>query len=45
VLNGASDLLFEVFGEPGRHVRVALGVNELPLGCAVEVEFLFEVEA
>ncbi|HLZ71822.1 MAG TPA: RidA family protein [Dehalococcoidia bacterium] len=43
VINGASDLLAEIFGEAGRHARVALGTNELPLGCAVEIEFLFEV--
>ncbi len=45
VINGASDLLVEIFGEAGRHARVAVGVNELPLGCAVEVEFMFEVKA
>ena len=44
VINGASDLLAQIFGENGRHARVALGTNELPLGCAVEIEFLFEVE-
>jgi len=44
VINGASDLLAEIFGEPGRHARVAVGVSELPLGCGVEVEFLFEVK-
>jgi len=43
VINGASDLLVAIFGEAGRHARVAVGVAELPLGCAVEVEFLFEV--
>src|SRR5579859_2761688 len=43
VINGASDLLAEIFGEAGRHARVALGTNELPLGCAVRSEFLFEV--
>ena len=43
VINGASDLLAQIFGEAGRHARVAIGVNELPLGCGVEVEFLFEV--
>jgi enamine deaminase RidA (YjgF/YER057c/UK114 family) len=44
VINGASELLLEVFGEPGRHARIAIGVAELPLGVPVEVEFLFEVE-
>ncbi len=37
VANGASDALVEVFGEPGKHARVAVGVAELPLGAAVEV--------
>ena len=43
VANGASDLLVEVFGDPGRHARVAVGVAELPLGGPVEVELLAEV--
>lgn len=43
VVNGASDLMVEVFGEKGRHARAAVGVNELPLGAAVEVEFLFRL--
>jgi enamine deaminase RidA (YjgF/YER057c/UK114 family) len=43
VINGASDLLVEVFGDAGRHARAALGVNELPLGCAVEIDFVFQV--
>lgn len=38
VANGASDLFVEVFGEAGRHARAAVGVAELPLGAAVEVE-------
>ena len=44
VLNGASDLMVEVFGEAGRHVRVAVGVSVLPMGSPVEVEFIFEVD-
>ena len=44
VVNGASQLLIDVFGECGRHARTAVGVAELPLGVPVEVEFLFEVE-
>lgn len=40
VINGASDFLGEVFGEQGRHARAAVGVNELPLNAAVEVEML-----
>jgi enamine deaminase RidA (YjgF/YER057c/UK114 family) len=43
VLNAASDLLFEIFGEAGRHVRSAVGVNVLPLNASVEIEFIFEV--
>lgn len=43
VLNGVSDLLFEVFGEAGRHARSAVGVAELPLGAPVEVEAVVEV--
>ncbi|NNC48446.1 MAG: RidA family protein [Sphingomonas sp.] len=38
VINGASDLMEEVFGEAGRHARAAVGVNTLPLGVAVEVD-------
>jgi len=45
VANGASDLLAEVFGEAGRHARVAVGVVELPLGAPVEVEVTAEVES
>jgi enamine deaminase RidA (YjgF/YER057c/UK114 family) len=44
VLNGASELMFEVFGEAGRHARVAVGVNILPMNSPVEVDFIFEVE-
>jgi len=43
VLNAASDLLFEIFGEKGRHVRSAIGVNVLPLNSPLEIEFIFEV--
>ncbi|MFD9669499.1 RidA family protein [Rhodococcus sp. NPDC059968] len=44
VINGASDLLIEVFGDAGRHARSAIGVAELPRGSAVEVEFVFELD-
>lgn len=44
VVNGASQLLIDVFGEAGRHARIAVGLAELPYGVPVEVEFLFEVE-
>lgn len=43
VANGASDLLFQVFGEPGRHARSAVGVAELPMNSPVEVEVMAEV--
>ena len=43
VANGASDLLAEIFGESGRHARIAVGVSELPLGVPVEVEVLAEI--
>ena len=42
--NGASELLVEIFGENGRHARVAVGAIALPLGATVEVEMLAEVE-
>ena len=43
VANGASEFLEEILGDPGKHVRAAVGVNALPKNSAVEVEFLFEV--
>jgi len=43
VVNGASQLLIDVFGEAGKHARAAVGVAELPAGVPVEVEFIFEV--
>lgn len=43
VLNGASELLADVFGEAGRHARAAVGVAELPLDAAVEVEMVFAI--
>ena len=43
VANGASDLMVEVFGDHGRHVRAAVGANELPLNAAVEVELIAEM--
>ena len=44
-MNGASDLIAEVFGERGRHARTTVGVAHLPLDAICEVEGLFEVEA
>ena len=43
VINGASDLLAEVFGDNGAHARSAVGVSELPLDAPVEVELIVEV--
>ena len=43
VINGASELLIEVFGEEGKHSRSAIGVAELPLNAPVEVELIAEV--
>lgn len=43
VINGASDLLTEVFGDKGAHARSAIGVAELPLDAPVEVELIVEV--
>ena len=43
VINGASDLISSVFGEIGKHTRAAISVNSLPLGVAVEVDAIFEL--
>lgn len=43
VINGASDLMVEVFGDQGRHARAAVGSSSLPLGVAVEVEGIFQI--
>src|SRR6201986_3471575 len=43
VLNGASDLMVQVFGDKGRHARTTVGVSSLPADAAVEVEGIFEV--
>lgn len=43
VANGASDLLVQIFGDAGRHARLALGAAELPLGAPVELEMIIEV--
>jgi enamine deaminase RidA (YjgF/YER057c/UK114 family) len=44
VINGASDLLIEVFGDAGRHARSAVGMQQLHYGMAVEVEAIVEVD-
>lgn len=43
VINGASELLIQAFGEKGRHARMAIGTNELPRGTPVEIAFIFQV--
>ncbi len=43
VINGASDLLVEIFGEAGRHARAAVGVAELPMGVPVELELTVQL--
>ena len=43
VLDAASELLIDIFGEAGKHSRVAVGVVELPLGAAIEMEMIVEV--
>ena len=43
VLNGASDLVAELFGERGQHTRLALGINEMPLNAAVQLAMTAEV--
>ena len=44
MVDGASDLLVEVFGDRGRHARSAVGMNALPFDIAVEIEMIAEVE-
>jgi enamine deaminase RidA (YjgF/YER057c/UK114 family) len=43
VVNGASDLLFEIFGSKGQHTRIAVGVSSLPLNSAVEIDLIAEI--
>jgi enamine deaminase RidA (YjgF/YER057c/UK114 family) len=44
VVNGASELLIEIFGKDGKHARTAVGMAVLPLGASVEIELIVEVE-
>jgi enamine deaminase RidA (YjgF/YER057c/UK114 family) len=44
VINGASQLVRDVFGEAGRHARTALGLAQLPLGSSVEVEMILKLK-
>lgn len=43
VINSASDLLFEIFGEKGKHTRIAVGVTSLPLNSMTEIDAIIEV--
>jgi enamine deaminase RidA (YjgF/YER057c/UK114 family) len=43
VINGASDLMVSIFGETGMHTRAAVSTNSLPLGVAVEIDAIFEL--
>ncbi len=43
VINAASQLLYDIFGEPGRHARTAVGTNQLPMDAPVEIEAIFEI--
>ena len=44
VINGASDLLVEIFGDKGKHARSAVGMNALPGNIPVEIEMIVEIE-
>ncbi|SRR5215467_1008985 len=44
VIDGASDLILQIFGEKGKHTRVALGMNSLPLNGAVEIDYIVAKE-
>ena len=44
IINGASELISAVFGENGKHTRVAISVNSLPLGVSVEIDAIFELK-
>jgi len=43
IINAASDLLFEIFGDKGKHSRIAVGVASLPLNSAVEIDMIVEI--
>ncbi|MDK2824650.1 MAG: hypothetical protein PWP71_2568 [Clostridia bacterium] len=44
VINGASELIGEIFGQKGQHARAAVGVNELPLNATCEVEMIVKIK-
>jgi len=43
IINSASDLLFEIFGQKGQHTRIAIGVSSLPLNSVVEIDLVAEI--
>ena len=43
IINGASDIIAKIFGKKGEHTRAAVSVNSLPLGVAVEIDAIFEL--
>ena len=45
IANGASELIVKIFGESGKHVRSAVGVNELPLNAPVEIEMIVKIKS
>ena len=45
IINAASDLLFEIFGEAGKHSRIAIGVSSLPLNSTVDIDMIVEVSS
>jgi enamine deaminase RidA (YjgF/YER057c/UK114 family) len=44
VINAASDLFYEIFGEKGKHTRIAVGVSSLPLNSTVEIDMIVEID-
>ena len=44
VINSASDLLYKIFGDDGKHTRIAIGVNSLPLNSTVEIDMIVEIK-
>ena len=44
IINASSDLLYEIFGEIGKHTRIAVGVNSLPLNSTVEIDMIVEIK-
>jgi enamine deaminase RidA (YjgF/YER057c/UK114 family) len=45
IVNGASDFLNEILGESGKHSRLSVGVNSLPLDSCIEIEFIYQIKA